>query len=750
MSTMIGPKVQANARRQPCGGPGIEDDSKRDHQAAQRRRRVLLIAASCLIALGLSLALFKSASAAILGGSTGSGSSSESHSSTQGLGYWLVAADGGIFSEGGASFTGSTGSMVLNKPIVGMAATPDGKGYWLVASDGGIFNYGDAAFEGSAGNLPLNKPIVGMAATPDAKGYWLVASDGGIFNYGDAAFEGSAGNLPLNKPIVGMAATPDGKGYWLVASDGGIFNYGDAQFYGSTGGMTLNKPIVGMAATPDGKGYWLVASDGGIFNYGDAQFYGSTGGMTLNKPIVGMAATPGGNGYWLVASDGGIFNYGAAVFYGSTGGAPTNKPIVGIALSGMSGPANKLVFSTQPGGASGGAAFSTQPVVTVEDAAGNPVTTDNSTVTIGITPGTPTSGGPGVLSTCTSTGENNGVFTFNGCAINSAGTGYELTATDGQLASATSAPFAVGTGPATQIAFTTEPANAIGSSAFVTQPRLTIEDAGGNTVTTDTHGIALAIGSGPGGILSDCSATNTAGVVSFSGCSINTAGTYTLRATDAGDGLSTTSSSFDVGTGVPSQLVFTTEPDRRHGWHRLHDPADGHYRRRRRQYSLHRHEHHHFGADRRHGDTVRLHIDDDRRGGCLQWLHHQQRRDWRHPDRHRCGGHLECPEFCVRRHGRGRGSARVYDGARRRHGWHRLHDPADGDCRRRRRQHDLRHTPHHLESDHGPGDAVRLHIDEHRRGGHLQRLHNQHGGGRRRPHRHRRLVQQLDCPEFSV
>ena len=30
--------------------------------------------------------------------------------------------------------------MVLNQPIVGMAATPDGKGYWLVASDGGIFS----------------------------------------------------------------------------------------------------------------------------------------------------------------------------------------------------------------------------------------------------------------------------------------------------------------------------------------------------------------------------------------------------------------------------------------------------------------------------------------------------------------------------------------------------------------------------------------------------------------------------------
>ena len=76
---------------------------------------------------------------------------------------------------------------MLNKPVVGMAAAADGLGYWLVASDGGIFNYGDAPFYGSTGSLVLNKPVVGMAASPSGKGYWLVASDGGIFNYGDAA-----------------------------------------------------------------------------------------------------------------------------------------------------------------------------------------------------------------------------------------------------------------------------------------------------------------------------------------------------------------------------------------------------------------------------------------------------------------------------------------------------------------------------------------------------------------------------------
>lgn len=53
--------------------------------------------------------------------------------------------------------------MHLNKPIVGMAPTPDGKGYWLVAADGGVFPFGDAGGYGSLGSTRINKPIVGMA-----------------------------------------------------------------------------------------------------------------------------------------------------------------------------------------------------------------------------------------------------------------------------------------------------------------------------------------------------------------------------------------------------------------------------------------------------------------------------------------------------------------------------------------------------------------------------------------------------------
>ena len=76
-----------------------------------------------------------------------------------------------------------------------------------MATDGGLFAFGDANFYGSMGGKPLNKPIVGMAATPDGQGYWESATDGGIFSFGDAVFYGSTGNITLNKPVVGIAAT---------------------------------------------------------------------------------------------------------------------------------------------------------------------------------------------------------------------------------------------------------------------------------------------------------------------------------------------------------------------------------------------------------------------------------------------------------------------------------------------------------------------------------------------------------------
>ena len=164
----------------------------------------------------------------------------------------------------------------------------------MVGCDGGVLPVATPVLW-LDGRLHLNKPDVGMAATPDRKGYWFVASDGGIFAYGDAEFYGSTGSMHLNKPIVGMAATPAG----LLAGRLRRRSSPTATpVLRLDGSLHLNQPVVGMAATPDGSGYWFAASDGGIFDYGDAGATARPEAFRSNGPIVGLASAPDGSGYW--------------------------------------------------------------------------------------------------------------------------------------------------------------------------------------------------------------------------------------------------------------------------------------------------------------------------------------------------------------------------------------------------------------------------------------------------------------------
>jgi hypothetical protein len=223
----------------------------------------------------------------------------------------------------------------------------------------------------------------------------------------------------------------------------------------------------------------------------------------------------------------------------------------------------ELLFSTSPSqNTVAGVNFSTQPVVSVEDAYGNVVTSDSSTVTLSITPGTGTSGA--VVSSCVGT-ETNGLVGFTGCSISTAGTGYTLTATDGSLIAAVSSTFNVNAGPANHLFFTTSPnSTSISGVAFATQPVVTLEDVFGNVVTNDSSAVTLAITPATdtsGAVLSNsCSGTESSGVVSFTSCSVNKAGTgYTLTAT-AGSLTSATSSAFAITPGTPSKFVITSSP----------------------------------------------------------------------------------------------------------------------------------------------------------------------------------------------
>jgi hypothetical protein len=57
-----------------------------------------------------------------------------------------------------------------------MAPTPDGRGYWLVAADGGIFTFGDAPYYGSLGGQ--GSSALGLVITAATESYSVITSDG--------------------------------------------------------------------------------------------------------------------------------------------------------------------------------------------------------------------------------------------------------------------------------------------------------------------------------------------------------------------------------------------------------------------------------------------------------------------------------------------------------------------------------------------------------------------------------------------
>jgi hypothetical protein len=78
-----------------------------------------------------------------------------------GKGVWIVGIDGGVFApivltgsqtNPSAPFFGSLPRLGISPsaPIIAIAAPPNGGGYWLLGADGGVFSFGNARFHGSA------------------------------------------------------------------------------------------------------------------------------------------------------------------------------------------------------------------------------------------------------------------------------------------------------------------------------------------------------------------------------------------------------------------------------------------------------------------------------------------------------------------------------------------------------------------------------------------------------------------------
>src|SRR5439155_1743797 len=107
-----------------------------------------------------------------------------------------------------------------------------------------------------------------------------------------------------------------------------------------------------------------------------------------------------------------------------------------------------------------------------------------------------------------------------------------------------------------------QPSNAVAGAANSPATQVAVQDAQGNTVTTATISITLAIGTNPasGTLAGTKTVAAVNGVATFSTLSLNVVGTgYTLTA--AATGLTgATSTAFNIGVGAAAKLVFSVQP----------------------------------------------------------------------------------------------------------------------------------------------------------------------------------------------
>ena len=114
----------------------------------------------------------------------------------------------------------------------------------------------------------------------------------------------------------------------------------------------------------------------------------------------------------------------------------------------------------------------------------------------------------------------------------------------------------------TKLAFTVQPVNTTAGRPITPAVIVVVQDADGNTVTTATNTVTLAIGTIPptAGLAGTTTVAAVNGVATFSDLSIKDAGTgYTLSAASP-NLTSATSTPFDVVTGPPAKLTFTVQP----------------------------------------------------------------------------------------------------------------------------------------------------------------------------------------------
>jgi subtilisin family serine protease len=218
----------------------------------------------------------------------------------------------------------------------------------------------------------------------------------------------------------------------------------------------------------------------------------------------------------------------------------------------------RLVFTTRPTTTAAGTPITPAVRVAIVDEFGNVVPSAASPIDLALR----ANPGGATLAGTTQVTPANGSATFSDLRIDRTGDGYTLVASSGGLPAVTSVPFQITPVGSPRLAFTGQPTGATAGAAISPAVEVTARDSLGNTFTTFTGDVTLAIGTNPGGgtLTGRVTVAAVGGIATFSNLTIDRSGSgysFTATASGAATGAST---SFDVTAGAASRLAFTVQP----------------------------------------------------------------------------------------------------------------------------------------------------------------------------------------------
>lgn len=354
---------------------------------------------------------------------------------------------------------------------------------------------------------------------------------GGTTTQNTASGVASFPGINLNKSGVGYTLTASAPGLIGAVSTPFTVTNGVATKLGFTtqpGNSTAGGVVFGPTTirVQDALGNTVTNSTASItMSFGQNPGGGTLSGTKTKNAVLGMASFTDlsinqvATGYTLTAS--------------ATGHTSATSSTFSISA----GIAAKLAVTSVNGGNTPAAGAPFSVLVQSQNIVGSPLNVVTATaVSLSLKTGTGTLAG--TLTGTISAGSNQVVI--SGTTYTRAESGVVITAirTSGDaLVSGNSAIFTVVSGTAASLAFINQPGNPVTGSSIPGPPSIALKDNFGNTVTSSTATVTIAIGTNPaGGTLSGTTSINaTSGIATFSNLMINQPGTgYTLTASSTG------------------------------------------------------------------------------------------------------------------------------------------------------------------------------------------------------------------------